>query len=152
MDTIFGFDLLSAVCAYRYSCLVQTLAGLESTRGEESSDMPVFPSAPATNSRASSRSTTARHSEEETSNRPPATVGRAGRYQTGCEVADAGASAQRSKRPRNTESQDEAEYPSKRIRLPGPSTRTLRAVNFRFITLPCSHSITTGQFTLIRYR
>jgi hypothetical protein len=108
---------------------------LESTReAEEGSDTSfrVLSSAQATSSRASSRSTTVPHSDEETPGHSPATIGRASRHSTGYNETNADTSRPRSKRPRNTESQDEQEYPSKRIRLRRSSLKTLRAVHSKF--------------------
>jgi hypothetical protein len=110
-----------------------------------------FSSTPATNSRASSRSTTVPPSDEETQGHP-ANVGDAGFHSTRYGDVSAATSRSRSKRPRNTESQDEAEYPSKRIRLRRSSAKTLRAVNYRSVAFRCTDRITTEQFAIHNYR
>lgn len=75
-----------------------------------------------------------RPSDEEPLGRPSATVNRAGRNSTRHESSDTDTNMPSSKRRRNADNQDEAEYPSKRIRLRRSSTRSLRVVSFRFVT------------------
>lgn len=97
----------------------QTPTESESARGgDESSDRPSRPPS-ALRSRASSRSSVVPRSDIESSDHPPA-IDRTHRHL--------------SKRPRYSESQDETEPPSKRIRLRGSSTSILQTVIFHSIT------------------
>jgi hypothetical protein len=106
--------------------------------------------ASATNSRASSRSKTVPPSDEEQSDFLPATIGRTGRHPKRHEETNTFTSRPTSKRPRNTESQDEMEYPSKRIKLRRPSARTPQVVNFLVVAcFPRPYAMVAGQFTAL---
>ncbi|KAF9642821.1 hypothetical protein BDM02DRAFT_3192626 [Thelephora ganbajun] len=112
---------------------LQTLTGFVSTHGEDESgdrSLRARSSAP-TGSRASSRSTVVPQSDIETSDYPPATVGRIPHRSTEHDNTGVGSSMPGSKRPRNPESQDETEPPPKRTRLRRSSTRTLQATSSR---------------------